>query len=116
MTEGPNNGIRPATSRADFTDALIYTPYASTDRQREILASLSKTLSSVITAKDLGVSQTEICKVFRKIKARAAAQGFAPEHDYTRTVPDGFVLKGVSSYYGKEGTLRGQWVKSSADR
>ena len=116
MTDTPNQGIRPVTSRADFTDALDYLPYASTDRQREILTSLAKTLSSVVTSAEVGANQSEICKVFRKIKARAAAQGFAPEHDYTRTVPDGFTVKGVSTYYNKEGEVKGQWVKSAADR
>ena len=33
----------------------------------------------------------------------------------TRHVPDGFTLRGVSSYYGKDGKLSGQWVKSQQD-
>jgi hypothetical protein len=33
----------------------------------------------------------------------------------TRTVPEGFKVKGVSTYYDEEGKVRGQWVKSSAD-
>jgi hypothetical protein len=33
----------------------------------------------------------------------------------THTLPDGFKVKGVSTYYDEEGKVRGQWVKSSAD-
>lgn len=33
----------------------------------------------------------------------------------TRTVPDAFVVKGVSTYYNKDGKPSGQWVKSSLD-
>lgn len=50
----------------------------------------------------------------RIIKA-AASQGFSPDHDMTRTVPDGFLVKGVSTYYDKDGKLTGQWVKSAVD-
>lgn len=49
-------------------------------------------------------------------KAKIAAKGWSPEHDMTHVVPDGFKVKGVSSYYDKEGKLRGQWVKSSEDQ
>lgn len=43
-------------------------------------------------------------------------KGFSPEHDMTHMVPDGYKVKGVSTYYGKDGKPRGQWVKSAEDR
>ena len=49
------------------------------------------------------------------LRAKAALKGYAPSYGMTRTVPDGFSVKGVSSYYDKEGALKGQWVKSKAD-
>lgn len=48
-------------------------------------------------------------------KARFARQGWSPEHDMTHIVPDGYHVKGVSTYYNKEGKPAGQWVKSSID-
>lgn len=48
-------------------------------------------------------------------KARFARQGWSPEHDMTKTVPDGFHLKGTSTLYGKDGEQKMQWVKSSID-
>lgn len=50
-----------------------------------------------------------------KRRARLALKGYSPKHDMTHTVPDGFKVKGVSTYYDKEGKPRGQWVKSTAD-
>ncbi|WP_235582985.1 oxidoreductase [Pseudomonas aeruginosa] len=48
-------------------------------------------------------------------KARLARKGFSPEHDMTHTVPDGYKVKGVSTYYSKDGKPTGQWVKSTID-
>lgn len=47
-------------------------------------------------------------------KARLARQGWSPEHDMTKTVPDGFHLKGTSTLY-KDGEAKLQWVKTSID-
>jgi len=46
---------------------------------------------------------------------RNARQGYSPEHDMTHTVPDGYLVKGVSSYY-KDGEMTAQWVKSNIDQ
>lgn len=51
----------------------------------------------------------------QRLKAAAALRGYSPDHDMTRTVPEGFAVKGVSTYYDSEGKPRGQWVKSRAD-
>lgn len=47
-------------------------------------------------------------------KAKLARQGWSPEHDMTKTVPDGFHLKGTSTLY-KDGEAVIQWVKTSID-
>ena len=48
-------------------------------------------------------------------KARLARQGWSPAHDMTKTVPDGYKVKGVSTFYDQDGKPRGQWVKSTID-
>ena len=63
----------------------------------------------------LGVTQTAIRQSIAIMERNAAKQGYAPEHDMSRTVPDGFQVKGVSTYYNADGKPIGQWVKSSAD-
>jgi hypothetical protein len=55
-----------------------------------------------------GASETYLA-----VKRKAAKFGYAPEHDFTRPVPEGFVAKGVSTYYNSEGKPSGQWVKAS---
>ena len=44
-----------------------------------------------------------------------ALRGYSPEHDMTHTVPEGFTVKGVSTLYGDDGSVRAQWVKSEQD-
>lgn len=67
-------------------------------------------------AKAMGVHHSSVGKAIDRLKAHAARQGYSPDHDMKRPVPDGFLLKGVSTYYDKDGNAAGQWVKSSVDR
>ena len=53
--------------------------------------------------KALGVSQTAIKQSIDILKRNAAMQGYSPEHDMNKLVPNGFKIKGVSTYYNKEG-------------
>lgn len=66
-------------------------------------------------ARELGVDHAGVVRSIQRLKATAALRGYSPDHDMTRTVPEGFAVKGVSTYYGKDGNPRGQWVKSRAD-
>ncbi len=66
-------------------------------------------------ARALGIGYTAVNEAVVAVMKRAALAGFSPAHDMTRTVPDGFKVKGVSTYYNAEGKPSGQWVKSSAD-
>lgn len=66
-------------------------------------------------ARALGVADSSIGRALKALEKRAALQGHSPDHDMTRTVPDGFKVKGVSTYYNADGKPVGQWVKSTAD-
>jgi hypothetical protein len=84
-----------------------------TPRQKEVLEAIERFGSARGASTALGMaiggaSETYIC-----VKKKAAKAGYSPEHDFTRPVPDGFVAKGVSTYYNKEGKPSGQWVKAS---
>jgi hypothetical protein len=65
---------------------------------------------------DLGISRTTVRDHLKAVQKKASAQGYSPEHDYTHPVPDGFTVKGVSTYYNDEGKPIGQWVKSQSDK
>lgn len=47
---------------------------------------------------------------------KAAKQGYSPDHDMTHAVPDGYIAKGISTYYNADGIVTGQWVKSASDK
>lgn len=87
----------------------------ATVRQLEYLEAIEKHGSQRKAAVALGVSKTAVDDSIKALKKKAALQGYSPEHQMTRTVPDGFKVKGVSTFYDLEGNPRGQWVKSSAD-
>lgn len=70
-----------------------------------------KTGTKAEAARHFGIGE----RSFRRRCQRLALKGFSPSHDMTRTVPDGFKVKGVSSLYNKDGQLAAQWVKSTAD-
>jgi hypothetical protein len=85
------------------------------EQQNERLDAVNKHGSYQAAADALGVSKTAINQSISILKRNSALQGYSPQHDMNKIVPDGFKLKGVSTYYNKEGKASGQWVKSSAD-
>jgi hypothetical protein len=90
-------------------------PFCESDKQ-------TKLVNKLIEGKTVNAASTEIYgdaqngqRSFRRMKARAARQGVAPESDMTRQVPDGFHLKGTSTLYNAEGKQTAQWVKTNID-
>jgi len=91
--------------------------FCITERETQILETKIKEGSDKATAKAIGnVTRQTINSTIKRIKKRAVARGYSPDHDMTRTVPDGFGIKGISSLYDQDGNLKAQWVKSSADK
>jgi hypothetical protein len=87
----------------------------ATDRQIEYIDAINFHGGCKAAAAALGVGTRALQHGLASVKRKAAIAGYAPEHDMTRPVPDGFTVKGVSTYYNKEGKPTGQWVKSQAD-
>lgn len=77
----------------------------------QIIECMREGMTVAAMATKLGMHERSVWKR----KAELARKGFSPEHDMTHIVPDGFKVKGVSTYYDKDGKPRGQWVKSSED-
>lgn len=88
----------------------------ATPAQANALRAIQEHGSARKAAKALGVGRTSIDGMLNRVRANAARQGYAPEHDMSKTVPDGYMVKGVSSYYNRDGNLTGQWVKTTADQ
>lgn len=84
-----------------------------TPRQKEVLEAIEFHGSAKQASFALGMNKGGASETYLAVKRRAAKNGYSPEHDFTRPVPEGFVAKGVSTYYNAEGKPSGQWVKAS---
>jgi hypothetical protein len=88
-------------------------------RQRDYIEAIIEHGSERKAAKALGVARGSVSKAMCAVKAKAARQGWSPDHDMVKTAPDGFHVKGTSTLYtnGEGGTkIAAQWVKTSIDR
>ena len=84
-----------------------------TPRQKEILEAIELHGGAKAASKAMGINTGGASDAYIAVKKKAALYGYAPENDFTRPVPQGFVAKGVSTYYNSEGKPSGQWVKAS---
>lgn len=88
----------------------------ATVRQIEYIEAIEKFGGIGKASKGLGVNVRTITRSMSALKVAAARQGFSPDHDMTKPVPDGYFVKGVSTLYDADGKPRAQWVKSAIDR
>lgn len=86
-----------------------------TVHQRKILEAVIHYGSAKVTDEALGLWKGGASETYTNVKRKAAKMGYAPEYNFMRPVPDGYVAKGVSTYYNKDGNPTGQWVKASLD-
>jgi hypothetical protein len=84
-----------------------------TPRQKQILEAIERLGSARAAATELGMNIGGASETYLAVKRKAAKFGYSPDHDFTRPVPDGYIAKGVSTYYNAEGKPAGQWVKAS---
>ena len=84
-----------------------------TPRQREMLEAIELHGGARAASIAMGVNIGAASDAYVAVKKKAALRGYAPENDFTRPVPQGYVTKGVSTYYNSEGKPSGQWVKAS---
>jgi hypothetical protein len=87
----------------------------ATERQIQFIDAIEKHGSERKAAKSMGLSRGTVGNAMAALKKKAARMGYAPEFDMTRPVPDGFFLRGTSTYINKDGKVAGQWVKNQID-
>lgn len=88
----------------------------ATERQKEFIDAVNKHRGVSHAEKAIGVARGVISDSLTRLKKNAALAGYSPEHDMNKVVPEPYIVRGVSTYYDKEGKPRGQWVKSHLDR
>lgn len=87
----------------------------ATDRQAEFIDAINEHGSATKAGAALGINRRTVDKSIRRLKVHAAKQGYSPEHDLTHVVPDGYTVKGASTYYDSDGNIKAQWIKSQVD-
>lgn len=87
----------------------------ATAAEAEALDAINQTGSGKAAARLLGIAESSLRGRIERLKIRAAAQGYSPEHNLTHAVPRPFLAKGHSTYYNRDGVAIGQWVKSTID-
>lgn len=85
----------------------------ATPRQAEYIDAVNETGSHRKAALKFNVSHATIDGALKAVRKRAAMAGYSPDHFMTRPVPEPYVVKGTSTYFDRDGQVRGQWVKSS---
>lgn len=91
-------------------------PYCKTITQQQAIRAVLEHGSCRAAAKATGIAHNSIGERIRLVSRYAAERGWAPEHDWNKTTPEGYHAKGVSTYYDKDGNPRGQWVKAQKNR
>lgn len=84
----------------------------ATPTQAEAIDAFAEAGSVRGAARKLGKDRKTVAHLLARAKERAALHGWAPGADMVNPVPEPFIVKGVSTYYGKDGKMSGQWVKS----
>jgi len=87
----------------------------ATETQAKYIDYINEHRSVTLCATHFNVARATIHKSISSLMLRAARQGYSPTHDMVHVVPDGFKVKGVSTYYNNKGDRAGQWVKSAVD-
>lgn len=102
----------------DFPEIEKLLPWA-TPIQSDVVKAFLKAGSVAAASTAVGMTPARFRAHLYELRARASRRGYSPAHDMVKTVPDGFHVKGVSTYYRhhEDGsvTVRGQWVKSKKD-
>jgi hypothetical protein len=88
----------------------------ATAKQSEVVDLINQHGGIRAAARAAGAAYSGFHQHIELLKRKAALAGYSPDHDMTRTVPAGYLVKGVSTYYNAEGKAAGQWVKSTLDQ
>jgi hypothetical protein len=101
-------------SKIELIDDTVYS-YA-TIKQKEYIDAVRKYGSALAAAKSLKVAHQTIDTALKSAINKAAKAGYSPAHDMTKPAPDGFKLRGTSTFYDQDGKLSRQWVKTEIDK
>ena len=88
-------------------------PYCITQRQTETITALVNSSTQKEAATALGIHDRKVRETLTRVRRTAATRGYSPDHDMTHAAPESHVVKGVSTLYADDGTVKQQWVKTN---
>lgn len=113
MSFSPANENAALVSRIPVDERLKR--WATTPRQIEIIDAVIAGGTYEAAAQALGISRGNVGDAIKRVRTLAAAQGWAPEADFTHAVPDPFIVKGHSTLRDRHGAVVLQWEKTKLD-
>jgi hypothetical protein len=99
-------------SKAQREELETILPFGTSAQQQKIRAYLDTGTYRAAAEVLGGINEGNIGQAIKAARTRAALQGYSPTHDMTHTVPEPFVVRGVSTLYNGDGQVAAQWVKS----
>jgi len=84
----------------------------ATDRQKQYIDAVNTAGSIIGASRLMNTPRSSVQDALRRVKRKAAVQGYSPDHGYVHTVPDPFIVTGISTYHKDTR----QWVKSKLDQ
>ena len=72
--------------------------FCKTERQKAVMSRVEAGMSQRDIANELDIARSTVQSHIDTINRRALKQGYSPKHDYVHAVPDGYTVKGVSTY------------------
>jgi len=91
-------------------DPSILYNYATTERQREVLAAVVSCGSNNKASKKLGIDRRAVDKLLQRLEEKAATKAVAPHLNVDKETMEGFDAKRVSTAYKEDGSVALQWV------
>ena len=89
--------------------------FAESEPQMRVATLIDGGMTKRQASIEMGIDERNVYRLVERIKANAVKRGYSPDHDMTHVVPEGYKVKGVSTYYNEDGKPTGQWVKSATD-
>lgn len=87
--------------------------FCRSESQRRAVKAVIEHGSQGSAAKALGCGQGNVSRLIKTVKMEAMQRGYAPEKDMVHSTPESHVVKGTSTLYGDDGTVKQQWVKTN---
>ena len=96
-------------------DPMILEYGTPTEEQRRSVEKTIELGSYSAAARALDLDESTVRRTVERVIAKAAAKGFSPGEDAKGIAPDGYIVKGKSTLFDKEGKIAAQWVKTNVD-